>query len=187
VSSIELVLSVLDQVPVTELPRAIAYLLLFGEAAGDGLIAALSGDHPSLRQMAALALGRLKLRRALLPLLQQLEAEETAIHAELARAFGDFGPASLRMVVRAIPGATRPDRLVLALAHLANHGSAKDVEKLENDPDSNIAHVARKAMARRSRMEWEDLAVRGQRTLGDSDPAALLSQAFYAEVVKVAI
>jgi hypothetical protein len=29
--------------------------------------------------------------------------------------------------------------------------------------------------------------VRGQRTLGDADPAALLSQAFYAEVTKVAI
>jgi hypothetical protein len=186
-SSIDLVLGVLDQVPIPELPRAIAYLLLFGEAAGDGLIAALSGANQALRQVAALALGRMKLRRALLPLLQQLEAEETPAYAEVARAFGDFGPASLRMLVRAIPGATRPDRLVLALAHLANHGSAKDVEKLENDPDSNIAHAARKAMAKRSRMEWEDLAVRGQRTLGDSDPAALLSQAFYAEVVKVAI
>jgi hypothetical protein len=75
----------------------------------------------------------------------------------------------------------------LALAHLANHGSAQEVEKLENDPAPEIAAAARKAMAKRSRMEWEDLAVRGQRTLGDADPAALLSQAFYAEVTKVAI
>jgi len=186
-SSIELVLSVLDQLTNAELPAAIAHLMLFGGAAGDGLIEALNNASQSVRQLAALALGRMKLRRALLPLLQRLEAEETPIVAELARAFGDFGAASTRTVVRAIPGATRPDRLVLALAHLANHGSVKEVENLENNPDSDIAHAARKAMAKRSRMEWEDLAVREQRTLGDSDPAALLSQAFYAEVTKVAI
>jgi hypothetical protein len=186
-SSIELVLGVLDQLTNAELPVATAHLLLFGVTAGDGLIGALSSASQSVRQLAALALGRLKLRRALLPLLQRLEAEETPIVTELARAFGDFGAGSTRTVVRAISGANHPERLVLALAHLANHGSVKEVENLENNPDSDIAQAARKAMAKRSRMEWEDLAVREQRTLGDSDPAALLSQAFYAELTKVAI
>jgi hypothetical protein len=186
-SSIELVFGVLDQLSRAELPTAVAQLLSYGEAAGDGLIKVLSGSNEPLRQLAALGLGRLRLRRALLPLLKQVEVEDSAIHGELARAIGDFGPAALRMVLRTIPGSARPDRLVLALAHLANHGSAKEVEKLENDPAPEIAAAARKAMAKRSRMEWEDLAVRGQRTLGDADPAALLSQAFYAEVTKVAI
>jgi hypothetical protein len=186
-SSIELVFGVLDQLSRAELPAAVAQLLSYGEAAGDGLIKVLSGSNEPLRQLAALGLGRLRLRRALLPLLKQLEVEDSAIHGELARAIGDFGPAALRMVLRTIPGSARPERLVSALAHLANHGSAKEVEKLENDPAPEIAAAARKAMAKRSRMEWEDLAVRGQRTLGDADPAALLSQAFYAEVTKVAI
>jgi hypothetical protein len=186
-SAIELVLGVLDQLERAQLPVAVAQLLNFGEAAGDGLIKTLSGPNEPLRQLAGLALGRLKLRRALLPLLKQLEVEESAIHPELARAVGDFGPGALRMLLRTVKGSARPDRLVLALAHLANRGSAKEVEKLENDPDPGIAAVARKAMAKRSRLEWEDLAVRGQRTLGDGDPAALLSQAFYAEVTKVAI
>jgi hypothetical protein len=186
-SSLEAVLSVLERIPEAEIPSAIAQLLSFGESAGEGLIGALSSPNQPLRQIAALGLGRLRLRRALLPLLKQLEMEDSAMFPELARAFGDFGPSALRTLVRVIPGTTRPDRMALALAHLANHGAAKEVEKLENDPDPEIAGVARKAMARRSRLEWEDLAVRGQRTLGDSDPAALLSQAFYAEVTKVAI
>jgi hypothetical protein len=42
-------------------------------------------------------------------------------------------------------------------------------------------------MATRSRIEWEDLAVRQQRTLEGAAPALLLSQAFYAAVSKVAI
>jgi len=86
-----------------------------------------------------------------------------------------------------LPTSLRQDRLVLALAHLANHGSAREVEKLENDPDAAVAQAARKAMARRARMEWEDLSVREQRTLTDSTPAARLSQLFYAEASKVAI
>jgi hypothetical protein len=186
-AALEPVWETLPQLSEAELPGVLALLLQFGESAADGLISALTSPSQSLRQTAALALARLRLRRALLPMLKQLEIEEGPIVPELARAFGDFGPTALKTLVRVIPGTTRPDRLALALAHLANHGAAKDVEKLENNPHPEIAGVARKAMGRRSRLEWEDLAVRGQRTLGDSDPAALLSQAFYAEVTKVAI
>jgi hypothetical protein len=186
-SSIELVLGELERLSAPEVAIAVAHLLLFGEVAGDGLIGALRAPSDSVRQIAALALGRLKLRRALVPLVQRLEAEDSAMHLELARALGDFGVSGVRAVARAIPLSDRPDRLVLALAHLANHGAAKEVEKLENDTDPSTAQAARKAMARRSRMEWEDLAVREQRSLEDSDAAALLSQAFYAELAKVAI
>jgi hypothetical protein len=42
-------------------------------------------------------------------------------------------------------------------------------------------------MAKRSKIEWEDLAVREQRSLGEAEPAAQLSQGFYAELAKVAI
>ena len=151
------------------------------------MISALASPSESVRHCVALALGRLRLRRALVPLLNQLETEESPSYAEIARAFGDFGAPALRSVVRVLPTSTRQDRLVLALAHLANHGSAKEVEKLENDPDLAVSQAARKAMARRARMEWEDLSVREQRTLTDASPAARLSQAFYAEASKVAI
>jgi hypothetical protein len=186
-SAIEQVCQVLDLLRPNEAAVATAQLLAFGDAAGDGLIFALNSSNEAVRQCAALALGKLQLRRALLPLLKQLESEESPLHVEIARAFGDFGAPALRNVVRVIPTATRPDRLVLALAHLANHGCAREVEKLENDAEADVAQAARKAMARRARMEWEDLSVREQRTLTDASPTARLSQAFYAEASKVAI
>jgi hypothetical protein len=186
-SAIEPVLNVLEGLRPSEVAITLAQLMSFGEAAGDGLIAALSSSSDAIRQCSALALGKMQLRRALVPLVNQLETEESPAHAEMARAFGDYGAPALRSVVRALPTSSRPDRLVLALAHLANHGCAREVEKLENDPDSTVAQSARKAMARRARMEWEDLSVREQRTLTDASPAARLSQAFYAEASKVAI
>lgn len=187
IASLEPVLAALEALPARDVPGCVAHVLLFGQAAGQGLIHALQSGNPALRQIAALALGRLKLRRALAPLVQQLEDEDSEVHPELARALGDFGTAAVRALAQAIPDAKHLDRLINALAHVANHGAARDVEKLENDSDSAVAHAARKAMARRSRMEWEDLAVREQRNLGDSEPAAQLSQAFYAELAKVAI
>ncbi len=186
-SAIEIVLPVLEILRANEVAIAIAQLLAFRDAAGDGLLAALDSPNEAVRQCAALALGKLQYRSAITPMLARLEVEELAMHTEVARAFGDFGAPALRSVVRVIPSATRPDRLVLALAHLANHGCAREVEKLENDPEASVAQAARKAMARRARMEWEDLSVREQRTLTDASPAARLSQAFYAEASKVAI
>jgi hypothetical protein len=186
-SGLEPVLSVLDELPARDTAAAIAHVLLFGASAGDGLIAALQSQNPALRQMSALGLGRLKLRRGLTPLIKQLEAEESEIHPELARALGDFGSTAVSAVSQAIPGSARGERWVLALAHIANHGAAKEVEKLENNADAAVAAAARKAMAKRSKIEWEDLAVREQRSLGEAEPAAQLSQGFYAELAKVAI
>jgi len=183
----EPVLDTLPQLTRDELPAAVASLLAFGEAAADGLVAALSASDPALRQLAALGLGRLKHRRALLPLLKQLEAEDSEIQPELARALGDFGAAALPALTRVAAGSEQPDRFIEALAHVANHGAAREVERLENSAEPSVSYAARKAMARRSRMEWEDLAVREQRTLGEGETAALLSQAFYAALTKVAI
>jgi hypothetical protein len=186
-SAMDEVFQVLPELPATELAVAVAQLLGFGEAVGDRLILALSAPAQELRQAAALGLGRLKLRRALAPLLRQLDQESTDCWTEIARAMGEFGPSALRTVARAVQGARHPERFVQALAHLANHGSAKDVENLENDPDAALADAARRAMARRSRMEWEDLAIREGRTLTDNNAPARFSKVFYAEVAKVDI
>jgi HEAT repeat protein len=186
-SAIETLIGALETFTPNETAIAVAQLVSFGEAVGDDLIAALGSPREHIRQCAALGLGRLRLRRALAPLLKQLEAEESPIWPELARSFGDFGMGALRAVVRSIPGAARPERFGAVLGHLANHGCAKDVEKMENDMDPEVAQAARKAMARRSRMEWEDLAVREQRTLNDASAATRLSQLFFAEAPKADI
>jgi hypothetical protein len=164
-----------------------AHLLVMGELAGDGLIGILDAAKPELRQLAALALGKLRLKRALPRLITLLQNDDSGIHAEVARAIGDYGAAAARPLAEAAIVGPQPDRLVAALAHVANRGGAQAVEKLENAPEPTVAQVARKAMAARSRIEWEDLAVRQQRTLEEAGPTTLLSQAFYAAVPKVAI
>jgi hypothetical protein len=181
------VLEALPKLEREQLPAAMAHLLLMGELAGDGLIGMLDASRPELRQLAALALGKLRLKRALPRLINLLQNDDTGIHAEVARAIGDYGSVAARPLAEAAIVGPHPDRLAGALAHVANRGGAAAVEKLENAPEPTVAQVARKAMASRSRIEWEDLAVRQQRTLEEADTTTLLSQAFYAAVPKVAI
>jgi len=181
------VLAVLPKLEREQLPAAMAHFLLMGELAGDGLISMLDAEKPELRQLAALALGKLRLKRALPLLITLLQNDNSGIHAEVARAIGDYGAAAARPLAEAAIVGPEPDRLVAALAHVANRGGSQAVEKLENAPEPTLAQLARKAMASRSRIEWEDLAVRQQRTLEEADATTLLSQAFYAAVPKVAI
>ncbi|HET8932452.1 MAG TPA: HEAT repeat domain-containing protein [Polyangiales bacterium] len=185
--SLSSVLAVLPKLEREQLPAAMAHLLLLGELAGDGLIGMLSAGDPNLRQLTALALGKLRLKRALPPLIALLQTDDSGIYTEVARALGDYGSAAARPLAEAAISGPHPDRLAVALAHVANRGGAQAVEKLENAPEPTVAHVARRAMASRSRIEWEDLAVRQQRTLEEAGAATLLSQAFYAAVPKVAI
>jgi hypothetical protein len=113
-------------------------------------------------------------------LLEQLESETSPAWQELARALGDFGLAALRALARGIHASSRRERLMVALAHLANHGCLQDLENMERDQDTVLALAARQALARRSRLHWEDEAVRRGGTLKDASPEARLSQALYA-------
>lgn len=175
----------IEEMPATELPLAVAALLSFGEHAADRLQRGLDSDSAAMRHACALALGSLRLRRTLAPLLQHLDTEPTNVWVEIARALGGFGSGAVRSVVRGLPSAAHPERLMVVLAHLANHGAAAEVEKLENGDNRQVAEAARKAMARRSRLEWEDLAIREQRTLTDNHPAARFSQSFFSALRKL--
>lgn len=179
-SSVSPVFALLDTLPAEHVIYAVACLAMFGERSAEALIAGLGSPAPVVRQACAIALGKLKLRRGLAPLLEQLEAEPTAAWQELARALGDFGLAALRALARGIHASSRRERLMVALAHLANHGCASDLETMERDQDAVLALAARQALARRSRLHWEDEAVRTGGTLKDASPEARLSQALYA-------
>jgi HEAT repeat protein len=160
-------------------------VLAFGEQAADGLVAALGSPSQHVRHACALGIGQLKVRRSLLALIKQIETEPTPSWAEMARALGDFGSAALRPVSRSIQSSERRERLMVGLAHLANHGSVEEVKTLETDPDPTVALAARQAMARCSRMEWDDQAVRNQQQLRDNSPETRFSQVFYAELARV--
>jgi len=179
-SSVPPVFALLDTLPVEHVIYATACLAVFGERAAEALIAGLGSPAPFVRQACAVVLGKLKLRRGLAPLLEQLESETSPAWQELARALGDFGLAALRALARGIHASSRRERLMVALAHLANHGCLQDLETMERDQDTVLALAARQALARRSRLHWEDEAVRRGGTLKDASPEARLSQALYA-------
>ncbi|MFI5307936.1 MAG: hypothetical protein ACHQ53_11310 [Polyangiales bacterium] len=183
-SAIEPIFHVLEELSPEEVAAAVAGLLSFGELAADGLVAALGSPSQHVRHASALGLGSLKLRRSMAALIRQLDQETTPSWTEMARALGDFGPPALRNVSRALKTSDHRERLMVSLAHLANHGCAEDVKSLESDPDSTIALAARQAMTRRGRMEWDDQAVRNQQPLRDQSPEARFSQVFYAEVAR---
>jgi HEAT repeat protein len=186
-SSVNPVFSLLDTLPPEHVIYAVACLALFGERAAEALIAGLGSPQAVVRQACAIALGKLKLRRGLAPLLEQLETEPSPAWQELARALGDFGLAALRALARGIHNSQRRERLMVALAHLANHGCNQDLENMERDPDAVLALAARQALARRSRLHWEDEAVRRGGTLKDATPEARLSQALYATLEHVGL
>jgi hypothetical protein len=183
-SALASIFEVLEELSPEEVATAVANLLVFGEQAADGLVTALGSPSQYVRHACALGLGQLRSRRSLAPLIRQIETESTASWTEMARALGDFGPAALRNVSRAIQGSDRRERLMVGLAHLANHGAAEEVKTLESDPEPAIAHAARQALARCSRMEWDDQAVRNQQQLRDNSPETRFSQVFYAELAR---
>jgi HEAT repeat protein len=165
---------------------AVVVLLGFGAHASEGLTQGLAGPSQHVRHACALGLGQLKLPRSLPALLQQIEQEPTPSWTEMARALGDFGKLALTPVAEALKRTERRERLMLGLVHLANHGCVEDVKSLESDPDPGVALAARQALVRKARMEAEDLAVRNAQPLRDNSPEARFSQAFFAEVARVA-
>jgi HEAT repeat protein len=122
-------------------------LLSFGEAAGDYFVEGLTARKSFTRQACALALGELKLRRAVVPLVHQMLAEKTPIWSEIARALGRYGVAAVKPLQRYLRDPKGKDeRLVLALSFLAAAGAAKKVENLRSGDDPKIASLAEQAL-----------------------------------------
>jgi hypothetical protein len=185
-SAIPPIIDVLEELTPEEVASAVVTLLGFGERAADGLMYALAAPSQHVRHACALGLGQLKLARTLPVLLRQIDAETTPSWSEMVRALGDFGPVALSAVSEALKLSERRERLMVGLAHLANHGCASEVKNLETDPEPGVALAARQALVRRARMAAEDEAVRTQQRLRDNSPEARFSQVFFAEVARTA-
>jgi len=187
-ATVAAILRAMERMPDRDLFRVAPYVLLMGESSGDVLIPALGAKSPAVRHASALLLGRLRLRRAIAPLLRQLRAEETGLWTEIARALGEFGSSASRRVITAVrqsKGKGADPRFVLAMAHLSNHGCDREIERLQKDSNSRLASAARRAVAQRSKVQWEDLAIREQGKIADDNPITRLSQLFYSKAVIV--
>lgn len=186
VTSVPEIVQAMSMLEPTEVARLMARVVQIGDEAGDGLLVGLISSSPAVRQSAALALGRMRLRRALGHLLKQLLAEPTDLWTEIARAIGEFGPSAVRTVARSLSESRSGDaRFAQALAHLTIHGALPDVRKLEHTGDARVAKVARDAVARASRVKWEDAIVRDGGALPEPNPEAELAQEFFSELRSV--
>jgi len=186
VSSLPEIVQALTTLEPTEVARLMARVVQIGDEAGDAVLAGLNSPSPAVRQSAALALGRLRLRRALGPLLKLLQSEHTDLWTEVARAIGEFGPSAVRTVTRAAQESRSGDaRFAQVLAHLAIHGALGDVRKQEHASDGRLAKIARDASARVSRVKWEDAIVRDGGALPEPNPEAELAQDFFRELQSV--
>ncbi len=171
------------KMPRAEVVRVVPAIARIGEEAGDGLIDGLSAKKTFVRHAFTIALGHLKLRRALVPLLHLLREEESPAWRDIARVVGSFGNASLRPVLRqASDGKLDDERAIVALAHLANHGADDALLELTKDRDAQSARLAVHALAGRERArEWED-RVLGRLPVDDSDPVQVFARRFQEEL-----
>ncbi|MBX3275109.1 MAG: hypothetical protein KF729_32895 [Sandaracinaceae bacterium] len=171
------------KMPRNEVVRVVPKLVELGDDAGDALIDGLGARKTFVRQAFALGLGHLKLRRAVVPLLHLLAAEESEVWREVARVLGGFGQAGLRTIARQLKDPKAPrERYILTLAHLANHGCDKQVDKLTKEERASVAAMAVEALTLRQEARTVDDRARGDKKLPSRDPVLEFSRRFYAEV-----
>ncbi|HJL18507.1 MAG TPA: hypothetical protein RMH99_22800 [Sandaracinaceae bacterium LLY-WYZ-13_1] len=171
------------KMPRSEVVRVVPRIAEMGDGAGDALIDGLSARKTFVRQAFALTLGHLKLRRAVVPLVHLLASEESDVWKEVARVVGSFGTASMRNVTRQLKDPKGlEERYVQTLAHLANHGCQKQVDKLSGDDRPKVAAMATEALTLRDQAKSIDDQVRGAVDLKTDDPILKFSRRFYEEL-----
>lgn len=172
------------KMPRAEVVRVVPRITKLGEEAGDAMIDGLGARKTFVRQAFALALGSLKLRRAVVPLLHLLTSEESDVWREVARVLGSFGNAAFRTLGRQLSEVKAgEERYVRTLAHLANNGCEKAIVELTKDSsDPTAARLAVQALAMREEVRIEDERVHGKRPLEGADPWIAFSRRFFEEL-----
>lgn len=171
------------KMPRADVVRIVPVLTKMGEEVGDALIDGLTARKTFVRQASALALGHLKLRRAVVPLVHLLQNEPSEVWQEVARVLGIFGTATLRTLTRAMKDPRgQEERFSYALAMLAEHGCERQVSKLQDGNDRSVAKMALEAMTTRDVVEKHCQAVQGEREVEAGDGIRAFSLRFYQEL-----
>jgi hypothetical protein len=171
------------KMPRAEVVRVAPHIARIGEEAGDALIDGLSAKKTFVRHAFAIALGQLRLRRAVVPLLHVLLAEQSDVWKDVARVFGTFGNASLRALSRQIADGKGPDeRIVMALAHLTLHGCEDAVAQMKKDADPRTARLAEQALAQREQAREREDIVAGKKPVDSAAPELVFARRFVEEL-----
>jgi hypothetical protein len=131
----------------------------------------LSARRPALAAVAIAAVGALRLRRALTPLIQRTLAPDNP-HWQLSGwAAGELGTALVRASTRLESGA--PERLSWALAHAIRRGAAREVERARTGANTRFLDAATQALNQQDEVRnWHEALRRGE---GDSAVARALA------------
>lgn len=180
---VEALCKAVRKMPRHEVVRVVPAIAKIGEEAGDALIDGLSAKKTFVRHAFAIALGHLKLRRAVVPLLHVLREEQSPVWKDIARVVGTFGNASLRAITRQTgDGKAADERTITALAHLANHGCEEALVTMTKESDARAARLAVHALSERdSARAWED-RVLGKLPAEETEPVQLFARRFQEEL-----
>lgn len=171
------------KMPRDEVLQLVPRIVAFGEASGDALIDGLTARKTFVRQVSALGLGELKPRRAVVPLLHLLQNEPSDVWLEVARVLGSFGTATARALTRTLKDPKGQEaRFSYTLAHLAEAGGMKQLQKLQKSTHEGTAAIALEASTLRESAKADALAARGGQDLGEDDPIRSFSRRFYDEL-----
>jgi HEAT repeat protein len=182
---LDTIMGAMRKMPRAEVVRVAAALVSFGEESGDGFIDGLEARKTFVRHAAALALGHLKLRRAVVPLVHRLQVEPSDVWLEVARVLGSFGKGAFRTLARGIKDPKEHgDRMAYALAHLALNGCEAQVEELTRDRDKALAMLALEGLRRRKEAADQLAKVAGERPIDGDDQLLEFAASFYVELRK---
>ncbi len=160
--------------PAKELAAMTPKLLEAGDALADLWVELLASKRPKVVTVACAAVGALKLRRALTPLVQRTMAPENEAWRLSAWAAGELGGAAARAVTRL----ERPDaqRVAWLLAHAVRNGAAKEVDRAKAGANAAFVEGAAKALTLQDEARRYDEALR--RGEGDGDAERLVAAVF---------
>ncbi len=166
-----------------DLVQVVPALLAYGESAGDYFVEGLAARKSFTRQACAIALGELKLRRAVVPLLHQLMAEKTPVWHEIARALGRYGTTGIKPLHRYLRDPKgKEERLVRAMASFAIHGAVKQVESIASGDDSSGAKLGRQALDSRDDVRAIEEQVQNTGKIEEQAPLLRFSRRLYQAI-----
>lgn len=160
--------------PAKDLAAMTPKLLEAGDALADLWVELLASKRAKVVTVACAAVGALKLRRALTPLVQRTMAPENESWRLSAWAAGELGGAAARAVTRL----ERPDaqRVAWLLAHAVRNGAAKEVDRAKAGANAAFVEGAAKALTLQDEARRYDEALR--RGDGDGDAERLVAAVF---------
>jgi hypothetical protein len=160
--------------PAKDLAAMTPKLLEAGDALADLWVELLASKRPRVVTVACAAVGALKLRRALTPLVQRTMAPENESWRLSAWAAGELGGAAARAVTRL----ERPDaqRVAWLLAHAARNGAAKEVDRAKAGANAAFVEGAAKALTLQDEARRYDETLR--RGEGEGDAERLVAAVF---------